>query len=452
MNRDPRSRRCAAGDSRRRARCGAAAALALALALVQAAGVGPLVPRAGAQAAPAGAPAWESTLLSRVSGRRAYRHVLELSQKIGPHLAGTPADRTSGDYIAGQLARDGYAVRWQPFQFPYFDVRVQALVVPAAPSLALHPRAMLYSGSTPPGGLTAPVVDAGLGRPEELARAGAAGKIALIERGGGLTFRQKADNAAGAGALAAVIYNNRPEGIPGTLGRPDPLPVVGLPGADGQQLLALVRAGAVIAHLDVQTVNEERTTWNIIGTKPGARDPRRALVVGAHRDTVGDAPGANDNTSGVAVALELAEVLRDVPLGETVRFVFFGAEEEGLFGSAYYVEHHGPEPITGMVDLDMEGVGARLLVANDRGSDALVQAAARLASQLGIAVSIAHHEGGSDHVSFERIGVPVVFLFRPDDPDFDTPRDTVDRVDPALLEASARLALAVVLDLAGPGR
>ncbi|TMJ13245.1 MAG: Zn-dependent exopeptidase M28 [Bacillati bacterium ANGP1] len=58
----------------------------------------------------------------------------------------------------------------------------------------------------------------------------------------------------------------------------------------------------------------------------------------------------------------------------------------------------------------------------------------------------------SDHVNFERAGVPVVFLFRPDDPEFDTPRDTVDRVDPRLLEVSGRLATAIILAIAGDGR
>ena len=400
-------------------------------------------------AAPPGAAA-PRELLAQVSGRRAYQHVLELAQKIGPHVAGTSEDRSSGAYIAGQLTRDGYAVEWQPFPFPFFAVRAVHLTVPADPASPWHARAMYYSPSTPAGGVTAGVVDVGLGRPEDFAGVAVSGKIALIERGQ-LTFRQKAENAAGAGAAAAIIYNTQPGELTGTLAGPSRIPVVGLPRDEGRMLLGRVRAGAVTAHLVVQTDNGERTTWNIIGTKAGDRDPDRVFVVGAHRDTVEAAPGANDNTSGVAVALELAEVLRDVPLGVTVRFVFFGAEEEGLFGSDYYVNHTGSGSIIGMLNLDMEGVGARLEVATYRGSDVLARTAARLAADLGIAVSVAR-EDGSDHVNFERIGVPVVFLFRPDDPDYDTPRDTVDRVDPALLEVSARLALAIVFDAAGPGR
>src|SRR5215469_8437093 len=104
---------------------------------------GPAVSGAPVTAAPAG----EQTSVARVSGERAYRHVLALSQKIGPHPAGTPQDKESGEYIAAQLTRDGDAVEWQPFTFPYFAVRRQALTVPGGP--ALHPRAMEYSPSTP---------------------------------------------------------------------------------------------------------------------------------------------------------------------------------------------------------------------------------------------------------------------------------------------------------------
>jgi len=400
----------------------------------------------GAALAPAAA---AQTPVARVSGDRAYQHVLALSQKIGPHPAGSVQDRTSGEYIASQLTRDGYTVEWQPFTFPYFGVRRIALTVPEGP--ALHPRAMEYSPSTAESGLTAEVVDAGLGRPGDFggqAAAGVAmrGKIALVRRGE-MTFRQKAENAADAGAAAIVVYNSQPNDFAGTLGEATRIPVVSLPGIDGQKLLERVRSGRTIAHLDVQTVNERRTTWNIVGTKaPSGRAGAagKILIVGAHRDTVAAAPGANDNTSGVAAVLETAEVLKDVPLGVTVRFVFFGAEEDGLYGSAEYVKHLERGRIIGMINLDMEGVGERLIVAG-RGDDTLVRTAARLAGDLGIRVEVHGAEGGSDHVNFEKAGVPVVFLFRPDDDFFDTPRDTVDRVSPALLEASTRLAVATAL-------
>jgi len=387
-------------------------------------------------------------LLQEVSGARAYEHVLALSQRVGPHVAGTPEDRSTATYIARQLESDGYAVEWQAFPFRYFGIRSVELTVPSQSTLVLHPQVMIYSPSSPAGGITTGLVDAGIGRPDDLRGRPLAGKVALVARGT-LPFRDKAMNAAAAGAAAIIIYNSRAEAFVGTIGGADvKIPVVSVSGAEGLQLLDLARSGAVTVHLNVQTVSETRTTWNIIGTKTGTRDPHRVLVVGGHRDTVAAGPGANDNTSGTAVTLEIARVLSRVPLAATVRFVLFGAEEEGLYGSDYYAKHMGTDRVIGMVNLDMEGVGERLHLAWFRGPDTLVTLAARLAEQLGIRAVVARSEG-SDHLSFERVGVPVVFLLRPEDPFIHTPRDTADRVDPKLLEASGRLAGAIVLSLAG---
>lgn len=398
-----------------------------------------------------GQPAPVPAPVQAVSGARAYEHVVALSQRVGPHVAGTPEDRTTATYIARQLESDGYAVEWQAFPFRYFGVRSMEVTVPSQSTLVLHPQVMIYSPSSAAGGITTGLVDAGIGRPDDMRGRPLAGNVALVARGT-LPFRDKAVNAAAAGAVAIIIYNSRAEAFVGTIGGADvKIPVVSVSGAEGLQLLDLARSGTVMVHLNVQTVSETRTTWNIIGTKTGTRDPHRVLVVGGHRDTVAAGPGANDNTSGTAVTLELARALSRVPLAATVRFVLFGAEEEGLNGSDYYTKHMGnTDSVIGMVNLDMEGVGERLQLAWFRGPDTLVTLAARLAEQLGIRTFAARSEG-SDHLSFERVGVPVVFLLRPDDPLIHTPKDIADRVDPKLLEASGRLAAAIVLNLAGAG-
>ncbi len=146
------------------------------------------------------------------------------------------------------------------------------LTVASPSTLALHPRVMLYSPSSPPDGITAQLIDVGIGRPEDVWGKALAGKIALIARGT-LPCQQKAMNVTAASAAAAIIYNSTPEDFVGVVGRDTRIPVVSLSGTEGLQLLDLVHSGPVTARLNVQTVNESRTTWNIIGTKPGTRDP-----------------------------------------------------------------------------------------------------------------------------------------------------------------------------------
>jgi Zn-dependent M28 family amino/carboxypeptidase len=78
-------------------------------------------------------------------------------------------------------------------------------------------------------------------------------------------------------------------------------------------------------------------TKNVIAeTRDG--DPDSVIVVGAHLDSVGTGPGINDNGSGSAGILELAEQLRKFDLRHKVRFIWFSAEESGLLGSEAYVE------------------------------------------------------------------------------------------------------------------
>jgi Peptidase family M28 len=102
------------------------------------------------------------------------------------------------------------------------------------------------------------------------------------------------------------------------------------------------------------------TYRNVIGThsasppSPAAEPP---LVVAAHYDTVEGSPGADDNASALAVMLEAARGLRDVPLSREVRFIAFCLEEEDLLGSLAYVSslkraHHA---IVGAIVLECVG-------------------------------------------------------------------------------------------------
>jgi aminopeptidase YwaD len=74
---------------------------------------------------------------------------------------------------------------------------------------------------------------------------------------------------------------------------------------------------------------------NIIIEKKG-RDTTSWLIVGAHYDTKGESPGANDNGSGVAATLEIARLIKDIGTDISVRIINFGAEEQGFYGSYHY--------------------------------------------------------------------------------------------------------------------
>ncbi|MEW6332788.1 MAG: M28 family peptidase [Thermodesulfobacteriota bacterium] len=107
---------------------------------------------------------------------------------------------------------------------------------------------------------------------------------------------------------------------------------------------------------------QDRTYSNIIVTLPGKTRPGDVVVIGAHYDTVGGSPGADDNASAVAVLLEMARRLKDHPPDRTLKLLFFTLEEPPVFrtesmGSFVYARdaRNRQERIRAMVCLEMLG-------------------------------------------------------------------------------------------------
>ena len=114
----------------------------------------------------------------------------------------------------------------------------------------------------------------------------------------------------------------------------------------------------------------EGTGANVIAWMEGA-DPvlkREAVIIGAHLDHLGLnhelMPGANDNASGVSVALEVAAAIAraGIPLRRSVLVILFGAEEQGVKGSEYYISHpvFPNGSVKGFINLESVGRGEKI--------------------------------------------------------------------------------------------
>jgi Zn-dependent M28 family amino/carboxypeptidase len=155
---------------------------------------------------------------------------------------------------------------------------------------------------------------------------------------------------------------------------------------------------------------------NVIASPPGVDAGSPHLVVGAHLDTVPQAPGAEDNASGVAVVLELARLAARAETRLPVRFVAFGAEEprgEGEawhhFGSKHYVRAMDPperRAMRGMVSLDRVGVPAPAVpvCTGGVGSTAVQRSVLDVARTVDVPADACVNTG-SDHYSFELKGM-----------------------------------------------
>ncbi|WP_398900988.1 M28 family metallopeptidase [Streptomyces sp. 1114.5] len=260
----------------------------------------------------------------------------------GTRVAGSKGHDQSAQYVYEQARRAGLKVSKQEFEYTFFEARAQRLDVLSPKAESVPVIAMTYSVGGPDAGLTAELAVVPVGATTGCAAtdypAGAfAGRIALIRRGG-CSFAQKQAAAAAAGATGALIYNNADGDLNGTLGDPTAgkVPTGGITKAAGEALAAEAATGPVRVTLDIRTFMEPRKTWNIIAETRGG-DPDNTVMVGAHLDSVPAGPGINDNGSGSAGILEVAQNLGVHPVKNKVRFAWWSAEEFGLKGSEAYV-------------------------------------------------------------------------------------------------------------------
>ncbi|MDQ4092463.1 MAG: M28 family metallopeptidase [Actinomycetota bacterium] len=159
---------------------------------------------------------------------------------------------------------------------------------------------------------------------------------------------------------------------------------------------------------------------NVIAqTRTGS--PEQVVMAGAHLDSVPAGPGINDNGSGVAALLEIAERLGGSPaVSNAVRFAWWGSEETGFDGSTDYVEDLSEDErewIEFYLNLDMVaspnagylvqgGEGRRSSRSGPAGSAAVARVLADQLAAAGVTAEITGFEGGSDYVPFIEAGIP----------------------------------------------
>jgi hypothetical protein len=286
------------------------------------------------------------------------RHARVLAEQIGPRMAGTSANRTAADYIAGVFARTGLAVETLPFACPGWHCTETVLELDGTPLVAAA------NVTSPSCDLSAPTVAAET--VAELDAADIAGKIAVLY--GDLTREPLIP-------LNCPIYNTeRDQHINRTLldGRPasvitvnphlhsverrivDPdftIPSVTVPADVGARLLH--RLGAPL-HLRIVAERQPSSGAHVLGLKPGPRPAR--IVLMAHFDTQVDSPGAWDNAGGVAALLVLAERLASRDLACGLEFIAFPDEETYSNDHVVYIRERGDQFGDILAAINLDGI------------------------------------------------------------------------------------------------
>ncbi|MEN6434413.1 MAG: M20/M25/M40 family metallo-hydrolase [Anaerolineaceae bacterium] len=223
----------------------------------------------------------------------------------------------------------------------------------------------------------------------------------------------------------------------------------------------------------------EQEWYNLIVTIPGTTRPDEEVLLTAHMDSatfdseIGDpAPGADDNASGVAALMEALKVITQNQYERTVKIIFFSGEEQGLLGSAAYVEDHDISNVDAVINLDVISYDpnddhcADLHVGTLSKSEAIGQLMMQVIKSYNLDLQMEYFTddaiNASDHASFweKNVGAVMVSANLEDgkdsicepaefNPYMHTTDDIVENIDPTTGYELTRLAIISAIELAG---
>jgi hypothetical protein len=456
--------------------------LTLALALLAAAA--PLAAQVPPPAQPA-APAPFPVADPRVAALRdaaldddyAWDIVEGLTTEVGQRLAGTEAEARARDWAVAKLKSLGFAnVRVEAFDLPVWSRGAEAAEILAPFPQRMVVTALGNSGSTPPQGIQGEVVGFNsLAELEAAPEAAVRGKIVFVSHamprtqdGSGYGFfggprRQGPTIASRKGALGIVVrsigtdhHRNPHTGVQDFAEGVAPIPAGALSIPDAEQLQRILKRGRpVTMRLTLVSHTRPGQSGNVIAEVPG-RDPRAPIVlVGGHLDSWDLGTGAVDDGAGVAITAAAAKRIMDAgrPL-RTIRVVWFGAEEVGLFGGLDYQRRHGKEPHHALAESDF-GADRAWRVNSKLGAARKAEAIAVQAAlaPLGIVPGSTEQADGSDIGPLLAAGLPGVEIDQDGTHYFDlhhTPDDTLDKIDREGLRHNVAAWTAMLGVLSGP--
>jgi hypothetical protein len=218
----------------------------------------------------------------------------------------------------------------------------------------------------------------------------------------------------------------------------------------------------VRASLQADISRNDEDGYNVVGEIPGGAKKDEVVMIGAHFDSWHSGTGATDNGAGSAVMIEVMRILKtlNLKLDRTVRIALWSGEEQGLFGSRFYVKEHFADPQTMQVSeahsklsgyFNLDNGSGKIRGVYLQGNDQMRPVFERWLApfrDLGVTTISIRDTGGTDHLSFDDVGLPG-FQFIQDPLDYGTvthhsTADTFDHVQaPDLMQAAAVIATLV---------
>ncbi|HUS99475.1 MAG TPA: M28 family peptidase [Candidatus Thermoplasmatota archaeon] len=183
-------------------------------------------------------------------------------------------------------------------------------------------------------------------------------------------------------------------------------------------------------------------------------------IVCGHYDTVSSSPGADDDASGTVAVLIAAYIMSQYQFNNTIKFVAFSGEEEGLYGSRVYAQQAASQGwnIVGVLNADM--ISYAITTSQGNNVDVYVNSASTWLYTYTVNVNTEYNDyihltlhnagtsSGSDHYYFWQNGFSAVFYFEYEmTPYYHTAQDTIDNINATYAVKNVRLILATLAEL-----
>ena len=407
----------------------------------------------------------------------------DLTTEIGQRMAGTEAEAAARRWAVARLQSMGFAnVRDEPFDMPVW-VRGEEEAWLTSPFLPqkLAITALGTSASTGPKGIEGDIAyfesfDALVAAPENQVK----GKIVFIDHqmapaqdGSGYGYYGRgrftgANVAAKKGAIATVIRaigtdDHRNPHTGGTNFEPGvkPIPAGAISNPDADQLVRQwqrVTAGTASGPLRMKLLLTPRNrgtkkSGNVIADVPGSDPAASPVIVACHLDSWDLGTGAIDDAAGCGIVAAAAKHVMDAGQPRrTIRILWAGAEEVGVFGGQAYFDAHGTEKHAVALESDFGADRVWRIDFKLPGSaKALSDRLAAAVMPFGVVRGRQPANGGADIGALVQAGVPAVDLAQDGTRYFDlhhTPDDTLDKIDPVQLRQNVVVWSAVLAILA----
>jgi len=392
------------------------------------------------------------------NSKRMYEYISNIAS-FGPRNSGSEGDQKTVNYLTNILNNWGFKILFESCNTTDFQFKESVVKILNPYSKFINSICHYRSGTT--NNVIAKLKYVAYGEEVDYKDKEVEGNILLADIGK-IHPIPKADLAYKFGAIACIWPHFSPGNRIAAWGLHQDgakLPVLGISYEDGLLLKKLLGENSVVLEIKALANFKKGTQDHMIIDIKGRDKPEDVFVLLAHRDTVYNTPGANDNASGVAVLLEIARFFSMVRPKRTLRIIFSAAEEGGGFGIQQYIDKNEDQikkRVKGVINLDMVGAGEKLCIVSGgyHGGKRVTTSNCLNEKIMKIAQSFNYKLGGwecpfglADIGPFCNIGIPSAWLYQTGYQYYHTNDDNIEHIDPNNLKTTCDIVGKTILEM-----